>query len=191
MDQLRAQIPEFVDTVAKSLGALGIDLSDCTPDHVCWRTETLEEYNNLVAALRASESLCTLLVEAAVGGRLISTFRMAEAIGVLNGRHSIALLEIPAPKDGRHYTQGLEHVEFVIPSTAKISPMSDAHHRHYLQLWMDKYASLNWNTKAFSKSINPDVSLSLDCTCCVKFHLVSLEKVIEFEKVREKFELQE
>ena len=191
VDQLRTQIPEFVGTVAKSLCAKGIDLSDCTPDHVCWRTQTLEEYNSLVTALRASESLLTLLIEAEVGGRLISTFRLAEAIHVMNGRHSIALVEIPAPKDGRHYSRGLEHVEFVIPSTGTISPENDAFQRQHLQQWMDKYESLNWNTKALSKSINPDVSLSLDSACCVKFHLVSLEKVIESEKIRDHIDLQE
>ena len=183
LDGLRAQVPAFVSAVTESLCAQGIDVSDCTPDHVCWRTETLDEYTTLVEALRASETKCTMLIESEIGGRLISTFRLTEGISVLNGKHSITVVEIPAPKEERPYSTGLDHVEFVIPSTANISPMNDTTHKQHLQHWMDQYsASLNWNTKAISKLINPDISLLIDSVGCVKFHLVSLDSVIEFEK---------
>lgn len=184
LERLRNRVPEFLETVVESLREKGVDVTDCAPDHVCWRTETVEEYNNLVAALRASEQQCALLIESEIGGRSIATFRLLEGIQVLNAKHSVSIVEIPAPKEGRSYSSGLEHVEFVIPSTAGPSPVNDAAHRAHLQRWMEQHGttSLEWNTKALSKGINPDVSLAIGESCRVKFHVVPLDKVIECEK---------
>jgi len=184
LERLRCQVPEFLDRIAADLEGMGVSgYLDCTPDHVCWRTETLEEYSNLVAALRASEQLCNLLVESEIGGRQIATFELKEGIPVLESKHSITVVEIPAPKEGSPYATGLEHVEFVLPTDLEsIKPVNDETHRFQLQRWMEKHPNLDWSTKAMDKSINPDISLKLDSVGSVKFHLVPLAQVIEYEK---------
>ena len=46
-----------------------IDVSSYPCDHVCYRTETQEEYDDLVAALNATTDEFELLVEGGENGR--------------------------------------------------------------------------------------------------------------------------
>eukprot|EP00591_Stephanopyxis_turris_P017004 CAMPEP_0195533180 /NCGR_PEP_ID=MMETSP0794_2-20130614/39980_1 /TAXON_ID=515487 /ORGANISM="Stephanopyxis turris, Strain CCMP 815" /LENGTH=105 /DNA_ID=CAMNT_0040665627 /DNA_START=129 /DNA_END=443 /DNA_ORIENTATION=- len=87
------------------------------PDHVCYRTETIEEYNELVDALKGpgtSSGKVELLIEGCIGGRSIATFRLLAQGGVMTKHGLVNVVEIPAPKEGSPYKSGLEHAEFVI-----------------------------------------------------------------------------
>jgi predicted metalloenzyme YecM len=177
-----------------------LDVSSYTADHVCWRTETEEEYTALVEALKNNADSTKLLVESEIGGRPIATFWLEQGVEVAttsNGTDPrvIHILEIPAPKCGSAYKKGLEHVEFVIgndPSQTFLypSPHNNDDHQGAFEAFMKQYPTVPWDTKAKMKIINPDISLKLmihlpeqgqQC-CSVKFHLVPLDKVIEFEQ---------
>ena len=78
-------------------------------DHVCYRVETNASYDAKRAALL---SLGVLLTETNIGGRPIAMIQLHEPI-----RHAgfeVACVELPAPKPGRHYAEGLEHAELVV-----------------------------------------------------------------------------
>uniref|UniRef100_A0A7S3PXU4 UBC core domain-containing protein n=1 Tax=Chaetoceros debilis TaxID=122233 RepID=A0A7S3PXU4_9STRA len=225
---LMAQVPTFMEAVEASLLENGLDIKEASslyshysyvPDHICWRTETLDEYTKLVAALRGSDDW-TMLVESDVGGRSIATFKIKVGISLRGGSDDgdrnddtndycmIDVVEIPAPKEGSPYASGLEHVEYVI-STKKgadnngeegdrsrsalltCSPLNDRVHQDVLAGFMEHFPHFQWNTKAKSKKINPDVSTKIELpsshaggttTGSVKFHLVPLSDVIEYEK---------
>jgi ubiquitin-conjugating enzyme E2 J2 len=182
--KLRKDVPPFVTGIALELSdKMGIDVSHKQADHVCWRTETFQEYSELVDALRTLPDDCTLLVESVVGGRPIATFRLMDPI-CANPNYTIDVIEIPSPKSGRPYKTGLEHVEFVICNHQ--STMNDDKHRTVLDEFVRKHPDLDWDLKARDKEINPDVALPVKLTdfgtCCVKFHLTSLANVIEAEK---------
>jgi len=184
---LSEQVPKFLEVVQSRLSQNDMDVSQYYADHVCWRTETMEEYTELVSALRASVENFTLLIESEIGGRPIATFQMAE--GIPFGDRMVDVLEIPAPKDGSPYRSGLEHVEFVISlkddSQAASSPVNDNTHETKLNDFMAKHPGFVWNTKAKDKEINPDVSLQVELdefgACSVKFHLLPLAEVIKYE----------
>jgi len=184
-----------------------IDVSNYTADHVCWRTETMEEYTDLVEALKNSTTKdWTLLIESTIGGRSIATFRLTCGSGIQvdddtnnNKNHRIVdVIEIPAPKDGSPYKTGLEHVEFVIANnnntpnkdttttSSLLTPLNNEIHQNVLSEFVQQYPSCDWNLKAQGKDINPDVSLKVELDefglCSVKFHLLPLAKVIEYEK---------
>ena len=155
-------------------------------DHVCWRTETVEEYVDLISTLKSC-SMATLLIESNIGGRPIATFKLHDGILCCSGRRNVNVIEIPSPKEGSPYARGLEHVEYVIGKEGDIiSPINDANHQVKLQKFMEEHPEItSWNKKAMMKDINPDVSMALNLPhfgkCSVKFHLVPLEKVIEYE----------
>lgn len=190
---LQAQVPPFLAQVVTTLKEVyGLDVSDYSVDHVCWRTETWTEYTQLIEALKEQEhqpqgktrAIFHLLIESEVGGRLISTFELAKDATMFldetNGNHGddckkchrVSVIEIPSPKPGSPYPSGLEHVEFILPpssdggsSTANdiVSPLNDDVHQQAFQTLMKLHPHLPWNTKAMkSKAINPDISLSME-----------------------------
>jgi predicted metalloenzyme YecM len=183
---LREQVPRFLQAVLSALDRLGVNDSSYPADHVCWRMESIEEYTDLVAALRAATEDTRLLIESDIGGRSIATFELLEPIACGDGR-TLNVVEIPSPKEGRPYKRGLEHVEFVIHDhVSGNEPMSDEAQRHVLEEFMDTNSEVNWNKKAIVKPLNPDVSLQVELedfgVCSIKFHLMPLSKVIDYEK---------
>ena len=116
---LQTQVPTFLSDIVKELKERhNIDVTKYQADHVCWRTETIEEYTALVSKLNESSSPLELLIESVIGGRPIATFELqADArIHWEETGHEISVIEIPSPKSGNSssYKSGLEHVEFVI-----------------------------------------------------------------------------
>lgn len=191
LSYLHERVPSFVAAIVAKLKTsdFDIDVTDLQADHVCYRTESIQQYTELVKALRSSEASDSflLLVESEIGGRPIATFKLLQPIEVGSGncRHYIDVVEIPSPKEGSPYDAGLEHIEFVIGDGKHKSPLNDEAHATALEAWMRKYPSVAWNTKAYHKECNPDVSFKMELCdyrkVSVKFHLMPLEEVIKFE----------
>ena len=75
----------------------------------------------------------------------------------------IWVLELPSPKAGSSYSEGFEHVEFVVKESLDVFVQT---HKHLL-----------FDTKGFFKKVNRDVRRQYACGS-VKFHEHSLEYVI-------------
>lgn len=163
MDKLLGNINSFLDNIFQGLEKLNIDVSNRQLDHLCYRVATIEEYNTKKDQLL---DLGLLLTEADVNGRPIATFKLNEPI-IYNSR-KIELLELPAPKKNANYQSGLEHVEFVIEEG--------------LDYWIEKYPDIHFETSGIAKNLNPEIKVSLSENTSVKFHPLSLDKVIEIEK---------
>jgi predicted metalloenzyme YecM/ferredoxin len=85
-------------------------------DHACYRVETLETYE---IYKKAFAGFATLLTEAAVNGRPIATYKLAEPVR-LTDDIAIPLIELPAPKPGKAYAEGFEHLEAVTAKPLKV-----------------------------------------------------------------------
>ena len=185
IQRLEIQVPKFLQEIEASLPLV----KELYCDHVCWRTDSIQDYEDLVSDLKAHNG-STLLVQSIVSGRPIATFELKKGIQCNNNR-LVTVVEIPAPKFGSPYSSGLEHAEFVISSpeheSERQSPINDTTHRSLLEEFVQKNLKLNLNEKAKNKTVNPDVSLKLNLPefgrCSVKFHLFPLAKVIEYEIV--------
>jgi hypothetical protein len=182
LDQLQKEVPTFLQAVETQLPFV----QQYYADHVCWRTESMKEYKDLTMALRHFAG-ATLLIESIIGGRPIATFKLKPGIFCPESKRDVTILEIPSPKEGSPYSQGLEHVEFVLcnDGASSSSPINDAIHESTLEKFMILHSDIKWNVKAKNKKVNPDVSLNLELdgfgACSIKFHLLPLAKVIDYE----------
>jgi predicted metalloenzyme YecM len=181
--QLQHEVPNFLEQIEAELPFV----KDYYADHVCWRTESKQEYDDLVLSLKKYEG-ATLLIESIIGGRPISTFKLRDGIMCCSNRRRVMIIEIPSPKESSPYPKGLEHVEFTIGDLDSITPINNDIHQFKLQKLMEEHSDIRWNTKAKDKRINPDVSMKLNLSaefgqCSVKFHLLPLEDVVKFEIV--------
>lgn len=131
-------------------------------DHVCFRTDSLEHYTT---TKQDFEQRAQLLIESPIGGRPIATYELDRPIWCQHGL--VSLVEVPAPKTGRIVDRGYEHLEVVIDCD--------------FQTLMTKYPELNFDDRAISKELNPELEAKFD-NFNVKFHHHALNHVIEFEK---------
>ncbi|MCB9287065.1 MAG: VOC family protein [Lewinellaceae bacterium] len=150
----------FLDRLFAALKEKNIEVSIYELDHLCYRVESRERYEELKGAL---SGLGDLLSEKEIGGRPIAAFRLKEPIIYKNRR--IWCLELPAPKEGSPYPEGYEHAEFVI--------------KQCFPDFIGQHQGTDFDTKALSKHINPEVRLQFK-GFSVKFHRQSLEYVIRY-----------
>ncbi len=153
---------QFLNLLFDEVSSKQIDLNFIEIDHLCFRTESDEDYKKVCEDF---SQFGELLIEAPVGGRLISTYKFHEAFQYKD--LSIPLIEIPAPKKGKLTKRGFEHIEMVVEDD--------------FSNLIKKYSHLKLETNALSKELNPELELELD-SGAIKFHHQSLEKVIEIEK---------
>ena len=164
----------------------GLDVSSMMADHVCWRCESYQEYHRVCQDMRKMGSV--LLLESMIGGRPISTFELPEPLQVETpyGTFFVPCVEIPSPKPNRPYASGMEHVEFVVGTNqSRVDGTED------LVKFRERYNHVPFDTRAFDKDINPDLSLSLGVSeeddmltlrpISCKFHQQPLSKVIAHE----------
>ena len=166
MSELTAVIgdyPTFLDDILARVEHAGFDMSDFSQlDHMCYRTVSLEQYDQKKTELR---KVGRLLTETVINDRPIATFRLHRP--VFHGKWRIDAIELPAPKAGAAYGEGLEHIELVLYDD--------------IPTFLHKYEGKPFEMKAANRGINPEVGLKLG-EYTVKFHLLSLTTVTYLEQ---------
>lgn len=163
MQKLIGDYETFISKIGIGLAAAGVDRSELAMmDHICYRVETDDRYNELKEVLGA---VAILLDESMVAGRNIATFELNDYIQV--DGWTVPYLELPAPKEGSPYKEGLEHAELVVIGS--------------LDRFAKKHANLPFETKGMIKDINPELGLKTD-QLSVKFHEQSLGSVVRIEQ---------
>jgi predicted metalloenzyme YecM len=153
-------VAEINDVLAQA----GIDRSELVElDHLAWRTETDEQFEEDAAALSSLGE--RLLPDAKVEDRFIAAIALREHI--VTGGWNISTLEVAAPKDTSPYPRGLEHAEFVVSG-----PLKDFAARH---------ANLNFKMDAMGRIINPELKLK-QFPITLKFHQLSLVSAFAIEQ---------
>lgn len=149
----------FLKSIFRLLGIDKIDVDNYELDHICYRTESVQQYFELRNKLN---KVGEILAENEINGRTITTFQLYQPI-VFESR-KILLLELPSPKFGSYYSSGFEHVEFVIDER--------------LDQFISNYPHVRFDKNGMSKNINPDVRVKYG-DLSVKFHLNNLKHVIQ------------
>lgn len=159
---------EFLDQLFAKLEQTPGQLDHLLLDHICYRVETTVAYEELKQELSKAG---TLLVEHEIGGRLIATYHLAKSLTYKHRK--IDVFELPAPKPGRPYPTGYEHVEFV---TGR--PLEEFEEFLVTNLKLKKAAI---DRKGLLKGRNQDLRVQLSPGISVKFHERSLADVIRDE----------
>lgn len=163
MHKIIGDYQSFISSINYELDNASIDTRDLAMlDHLCYRVETQDRYDELKQRLSDHDEY---LGEATVGGRQISTFEFTDPLEA--GGWRIPYLELPEPKAGSPYKEGLEHAEFVVIGG--------------LSRFLHKYDRLTFETKALTKKINPEIGLKLG-TVSVKFHEQPLGSIVRLEQ---------
>jgi predicted metalloenzyme YecM len=153
----------FITGIGAGLAAAGIDRAELAMmDHLCYRVETQARYDELLTTLSAA---AILLGEAVVSGRNIATFELRDYLHV--DGWTVPYLELPEPKMGSSYREGLEHAELVVIGG--------------LDRFAQRHSDLAFDTKGLSKDINPELGLKTDALS-VKFHEQPLGAVVRIEQ---------
>ena len=160
-----SDLQKFAHPLIQRMADFGLMRDIKEIDHACYRVESLAQYDFIKNQL---DSIATLLTEAPVNGRPIATFRLSKKISLHHG-FSLDVIEIPAPKPGSPYAEGFEHLEAV--TAMDLTAFRDRHPKH------------QWNTANFHAELNREISLRWDVGL-IKFHELSLAKIIEFEQSR-------
>ncbi len=157
-------LTELLASLEPSPGALDHLLLD----HICYRVESVADYERLRDGLSVENAL---LAESIIQGRRISTFRMS-APWVYRQRR-IELLELPEPKPGRFYPEGYDHVEFV--ADRPLAAFAG---------WLEEHLGIDearLDRSGLSKASNADLRIHLGGGRSVKFHERALDAVIAEE----------
>jgi len=158
IDTFRSSLISFLNNIFTELKNVDLNVSELNMDHVCWRCESVNEYDEMLELLKKHGILFHQSIH---NDREISLIQLDQAISYLDRK--IDLIELPSPKPSKPYCSGFEHVEFVIDDP--------------LESWI-KATPLPWDTKNIAKKINPDVKLSFR-EISVKFHPYSLAYVVK------------
>lgn len=161
-DQLQRDATTFLTQIFDRLKAASVEVYNWPIDHLCYRVQSQEQYQSMRVEFN---QMGTLLIESMIGGRLISTYKLHTPITY--GARQIPLIELPEPKASKPTLLGLEHAEFVCPLS-------------FTEL-LERNPGLDWKTQGTKKTFNPELELRLG-ELAVKFHQMSLERVIEIEK---------
>ncbi|HSW92010.1 MAG TPA: VOC family protein [Candidatus Saccharimonadales bacterium] len=154
---------EFISKVDTTLRDLGVSRDEVSMmDHLCYRVESQERYQELLA-LFARDAM--LLGENEVNGRMIATFEFQEYLQ--GDGWTVPYLELPAPKPGSHYSEGLEHAELVVVGG--------------LARFMDRHDDIAFSLDGMNKLVNPEAGVK-GGVVTVKFHELQLGAVVRIEK---------
>jgi len=160
---MRKQAELFLASILEEIQTSKIDMATAYPDHICYRVATDLEYSQMKEDL---SKIGKLLAEVNVNGRPISTFRLLEPIKYQN--ISLDLIELPAPKIGKPYQTGFEHIEFVIQESFQTFLSRNQLKQHKIS------GNLN---------LNPEIQLNIGLKSGqVKLHYQSLNRIIQIEE---------
>jgi predicted metalloenzyme YecM len=170
ISQILGSPDEMLATIFDKMAELGLP-TDLQCDHICYRVETLERYEDLKIALAA---IGTLESEAPINGRPICIFKL-NAPYLYNGR-AIDCIELPAPKDGSPYQEGWEHAEFIVGVRDNIGTIAS------LNQFMAKHPNVTFKYPKDQRAVNPECTVVVSEQFRAKFHPQHIMDVIELEK---------
>lgn len=163
MREILGDYEPFITDIDRGLDRLGISRSELAQmDHVCYRVETMARYHEMLTTLGKTG---VLLGETEINGRPIATFELDEYLQAAGW--VVPYVELPAPKKGSPYPEGLEHAELVVVGS--------------LDRFLQRHEGLPFSYGGIGKSINPEAGLKAD-GISVKFHEQQLGAVVRIEK---------
>lgn len=163
MKEIIGDYESFIQKADALVDGHGIDANELVQcDTICYRVETNERYDEIKQQLA---ELALTINETEVNGRLITVFATHTPLSAGKWQ-SISYIEIPQPKPGSYYSEGIDHVQMVT--------------RRSLSDFKKEHADVTFEEKGLANKLNPLLKLLSD-EVAVKFHDKHMGSVIELE----------
>lgn len=163
MKQILGDYETKIALINECLEKNGIGKSELAMlDHLVYRVETMERYEVIKARLA---QVAQLVGENSVVGRPIAVFELYEYLSVHGW--TIPYIELPAPKAGSSYVEGLEHAAFVVIGS--------------LDTFRERHSDLTWIDKTQNRPLNPELGIK-NSGQSLKFHEQALGAVVRIEQ---------
>ncbi len=157
---------ELIDLVLSNLKSVGIDIANRQIDHIAYRAKSSEEFDSLKEKLTKGEA--RFYSEKIIRDRRVCILKFVKPLKYKN--FTIHFFEILEPAKGeRQFKRQLEHLEVVIDNMN-------------LSGFASKYPNVNFETKNLNNKVNPELILLFPNDANVKFHPMSIDKVVQIEK---------
>ena len=158
----------FIQKGLLYLKRIGIVIQGMEIDHLAYRVADIDTYEVKRTELM---NVSSAWVESVVHGRQIAKFVLQMPLEVEG--FQVSLIELPAPKEGIHYKNGLEHFEVATRDRldeirARLNDLRDQ-------------CNLNIDTTAEPHSHNETLSVRFKEGLSVKFHRTTLLEVMQTE----------
>lgn len=148
----------FLDKIFANLKNAGFSKEEFKElDHIAYRVESFEKYEEMKAEL---EKFSSNFQEVKISGRPIAVFKLIKPISY--SEYKVNCLELLAPREGKFFKEGLEHAEFVVKTT--------------LQDFLRKHKNINFDMSKIGREINPELVIDFE-DCAAKFHTQSLLEI--------------
>jgi hypothetical protein len=157
VNSVLGDVEGFISSAFAHMEESGIDPAEYPLTHLCYRVATLEEYE---AKKEALSQLGEPIQEFEAEGRPYMTFKLHQPIAF--GDHKVDLIALPAPKAGKAYQTGLQHVAFLTDM-----PLPDL---------LKKYPDVQFDTLEVDRPVHKELKIHFD-DLVVKFHNESLENI--------------
>lgn len=153
-------VQEFLHPLMLRLSEVGLDVRNYPIDHICFRPQTMEEYEIIK---RQIMDISSAYIENLHNNRLNAKFILTTPI--IFGSYTIPIIELPSPKLNQR-VNGWDHIEFVVKNDYGILK------ERYAHVWTEIEQAGEHNTP---------LVIEFENGTSVKFHEHALEDVIRME----------
>lgn len=153
---------QFLGQIFAKIKQANIDMSGFQIDHLAYRVDTLEKYEQKKQDLA---NFGQLISEFKVRNRPIAIFKLDQPLEYQN--YTIPFLELPSPSPHHNYPEGLQHIEIIANQP--------------LENIIKQHPNINFNLESINKPINPELKLDFEDGTTAKFVNMNMEKVIQLQ----------
>lgn len=163
MENLQANYEAAIAQAEDLLTSHGLNMEDFVQcDALCYRAETNQRYDELKQEFSTHADM---IDETIIAGRNIAVFSLHTPL-TAGQWNSIQFIELPQPKEGSPYPEGIDHVKFVT--------------RTGLSQFRKKYAHVPFDEKGLANKLNQLLRIKSDGVG-VKLHDKHMGAVIDLE----------
>ncbi len=160
-EEVLGDYKSFITDLLGRATNLKIDLENFPIDHLCYRTATSADYEQIKQKMM---TISSAYAENLHHNRPIAKFLLKTPLIFEN--FTIPLVELSAPKEGAPYPSGLEHLEMAVGGA--------------FDRFVEKYQEL-WTGRDDSGPFNQPAYITFDNGKTIKFHKDSLLEVLKAE----------
>jgi predicted metalloenzyme YecM len=184
-EKLKNDFPLFIEKIFRFTEDLDLDVGFLDIDHAGLRFRNSEDVDSLKKVLEQEGN--TIISDQHVNGRTIFIFKLVEPLSV--GQYEIPCIELPYPATNHPYSEdGWEHVEFVLPSTAKDTESFEKEFRDFFPEFSPETIKYGYRLEMPqvldpNEPPNPSIAIQKVVGLSIKFHPKPIDQIVGYKNL--------